>query len=62
MKCPECQGPHGQAWTTYSYCPTCGGTGFIHCCEGLCEQPEEEEYGTVRTEDADKKVALWPSN
>jgi hypothetical protein len=20
-------------------CPNCGGQGFAHCCDGLCEQP-----------------------
>jgi len=21
-------------------CPDCGGTGIAHCCDGICEQPE----------------------
>jgi hypothetical protein len=24
-------------------CPDCGGTGFAHCCEGECAQPQGEE-------------------
>jgi len=23
-------------------CEECGGTGIIHCCDGLREQPEED--------------------
>jgi hypothetical protein len=25
-------------------CEECGGTGLIHCCEGLQEQPEEAPH------------------
>jgi hypothetical protein len=21
-------------------CPDCGGTAIAHCCDGICEQPE----------------------
>jgi len=21
-------------------CPDCGGSGIVHCCDGICEQPE----------------------
>jgi hypothetical protein len=24
-------------------CPECGGQAVVHCCEGLCEQPEPAE-------------------
>lgn len=26
-------------------CPDCGGTGVGHCCDGLAEQPGDEERG-----------------
>jgi hypothetical protein len=22
-------------------CPDCGGQGIAHCCDGICEQPQE---------------------
>jgi hypothetical protein len=22
-------------------CPECGGQGIAHCCDGICEQPEQ---------------------
>ena len=28
-------------------CHECGGHGVIHCCDGLCEQPEPEEYREI---------------
>lgn len=29
--------------TEFVPCPDCGGAAIAHCCEGLCEQPEETE-------------------
>jgi hypothetical protein len=26
-------------------CPDCGGAAIAHCCEGLCELPDESEAG-----------------
>jgi len=38
MRCPTCEPfPRDVALA----CPDCGGAGFAHCCEGLCEQPQE---------------------
>jgi hypothetical protein len=26
-------------------CPDCGGQGIVHCCDGVCEQPESARPG-----------------
>jgi DnaJ-class molecular chaperone len=23
-------------------CPECNGSGFAHCCDGICAQPEDQ--------------------
>lgn len=28
-------------------CPDCGGCGRLHCCDGLHEQPEEENMDVL---------------
>lgn len=38
MRCPTCEPfPRDVAMA----CPDCGGSGVAHCCDGLCEQPDE---------------------
>jgi hypothetical protein len=34
----------GQESQRFDYipCPDCGGQAIAHCCEGLCEQPDDE--------------------
>jgi hypothetical protein len=27
-------------------CPDCGGQGIAHCCDGICEQPEQSAPAT----------------
>ncbi len=43
--CYFCQ---GQRWVrvvgTLRPCEECGGTGELHCCEGLQAQPEPEDF------------------
>jgi hypothetical protein len=43
MLCPCCNGKH---WVVkdgrLQPCPECGGFGEVHCCDGLCEQPQPE--------------------
>lgn len=40
MNCPRC---HGTGFLGhYDPCPECEGNGALHCCDGLCEQPEKE--------------------
>jgi len=41
MICPECFGRRlASATGVVLPCPECGGTGTVHCCEGLQAQPE----------------------
>jgi excinuclease UvrABC ATPase subunit len=47
MRCEACQ---GCGWILvsmvnldWSVCPECDGQGSQHCCEGLREQPSENE-------------------
>jgi DnaJ-class molecular chaperone len=51
MKCERCKGKGMIAtglfdgehfYTDEEPCPECDGSGFSHCCEGICEQPESE--------------------
>ena len=47
MRCQFCDGGKidwptlidGRQHTVKIDCPECGGTGHLHCCEGLREQP-----------------------
>lgn len=57
MRCEHCHGSGHQilfgqfyrsddgSWNTSfrAPCLECGGTGIIHCCDGLKEQPEPEK-------------------
>ncbi len=54
MRCTECHGrgvfgtinsdgEYGPLFPRALPCPECGGTGHLHCCEGLREQPETEK-------------------
>lgn len=47
MRCQFCDGlgTRGKGWYERDMepCPECGGTGHLHCCEGLREQPETEK-------------------
>ena len=50
MRCQFCDGGKidwptlidGRQHTVKIDCPECGGTGHLHCCEGLREQPEKD--------------------
>lgn len=45
MICEYCQGIGGvqsEKGETIP-CPECYGFRITHCCDGLCEQPEEDE-------------------
>jgi hypothetical protein len=33
--------PPSQGAAEFIPCPECGGQAIAHCCEGLCEQPDE---------------------
>ena len=49
MICPVCDGTGWEIIKTSDTickfpCSECGQTGFANCCEGLCSQPEEDEY------------------
>jgi len=58
MICPKC---HGSSIIVYtdkfdwlnvrvrSNCPECQGTGIIHCCEGLQEQPSKDKDDDMDT-------------
>lgn len=44
MLCPTCHGHHWLVTPTGSEpCTECGGMGEIHCCDGLCLQPDDRE-------------------
>ena len=37
MRCQFCQGQANK----FPPCQECGGTGIAHCCDGICEQPQQ---------------------
>jgi hypothetical protein len=39
VKRRESEGPHTAPEMP---CPECNGSGFAHCCDGMCEQPEDK--------------------
>ena len=42
MVCVHCHGT-GRQPAAQVPCEECGGSGIVHCCEGLCEQPTRAE-------------------
>lgn len=50
MRCDACHGvgkvrpreSEGQRAGPDVPCPECNGSGFAHCCDGMCEQPEKQ--------------------
>ncbi len=53
MRCEVCQGNRSVRGfgTIFVSCPNCNGTGIQHCCEGLCEQPDEHDAADNRDSD-----------
>jgi len=41
MICPYCHGTGRHDPPSLLPCDACGGTGRLHCCDGLREQPEK---------------------
>ena len=63
MRCEHCKGtgavPRAATATDRPLvqsipCPECNGSGFGHCCDGICEQADFEEW-SVRTLSGDSK-------
>jgi DnaJ-class molecular chaperone len=51
MNCPVCHGTgliQAGKWDPEQPCFECSGIGQVHCCEGLCEQPDDTEDQKVR--------------
>ena len=43
----ECHGTGKEQATNQLPCNECGGTGVVHCCDGLCEQPLDDHDDTA---------------
>jgi hypothetical protein len=44
MRCEVCQGQRTIRTSVYDPempCAACGGLGEVNCCDGICEQPED---------------------
>ena len=55
MRCEVCMGS-GTINAKYDEpmpCANCGGLGQVHCCEGVREQPEQDDRSELSGEDAD---------
>lgn len=53
MKCETCHGTRyviasRERRETRKPCPDCGGTGVMHCCDGLQEQPSELNFEGIK--------------
>lgn len=64
MVCEFCHGtgkilvPRMNIAMGYDPCPECNGTGLQHCCEGLCEQPDDWPDNPVEADTFGRKASV----
>lgn len=63
MLCKECNGKGGfipyEPGLFNIVCPTCGGYGIIHCCEGDQSQPQDQQQDQSLSQDVVSKEKLY---
>jgi hypothetical protein len=65
MLCDHCYGKYRvRQDSSIPFCPECGGSGILHCCDGLVAQPEDSGHAPAapcRSDPADSElVAALP--